>query len=437
MEVEYKREMNRNYMVIRPEIEEHDNYTVRMLNGNQIQGLLRFQDKRINGDVWYYYDITSKQPLSRMLEHRTITGTELNTLIAELLYTLKRMERFLLDEGQLCLQPEYLYIDPDSFKGSLCLIPGSHREFAAEFCELSQYLLDHVNQNDGEAVILAFSVFRECRKLNFSIEDIERCLRIGTVENRARGSKEPEKSIEPPNFEKTLEKRVEETAEKEMDIEEYDVEYTGKVMEQMEMTTVGHRWIIGGIGGVMALTPTALYFFIGIHGIYHWRWGILAGELLAGMLMLAIVKMSSKGKNIESPDQEVEEEPWEIIFREDDIEEPMNDQKEMQTALLCPSKPLQRECRKLVSRNGGPDIPLGYFPFIIGKNKGFVDFCLNQPEVSRLHVKIEESEDGYTVTDLNSTNGTMVNGTNLAANETVRIQIGDELTIASEVYTFC
>lgn len=443
--------MNRSYMVIRPERKDHDNYTIRMLSGNEIQGLLSFQDKQIDGEVRYYYDITSKQPLSRMLEHRTIAGTELKALFTELLYTLKRMERFLLDEGQLYLHPDFIYIDPDSFKGCFCLIPGQYREFAAEFCELSQYLLDHVNQNDGEAVILAFSVFRECRKLNFGIDDIERCLRKQEKEREYPAEKswtERKKESEEHLEEKTAKEKIikekvnKEKAEKEENEKhEKHKEYEGHAEDPVSL-----KWLLCGALGMMAAFPVGLYFVMGFHGIYHWKWWILAAELLVGtLLMVLMMKFREKaGKFGEA--EIAEEEAWEVIFQED-IEENerendrendrIHEKNEIQTVLLNTAKPIVQECRKLIPKNGGMEIPLNYFPFIIGKNKDFVDFFLNQPGVSRLHVKFEETADGYSVTDLNSTNGTMVNGTSLAANETAVIKLGDELVIASEVYTFC
>lgn len=435
IDVEYKREMNRSYMVIQAEMKNPDNYAIRMLSGNQIQGLLPFQDKRIDDEVRYYYDITSKQPLSRMLEHRTINGTELKTLFTELLYTLKRMERFLLDEGQLYLHPDFIYIDPDSFKGTFCLIPDQYREFAAEFRELSQYLLDHVNQNDGEAVILAFSVFRECRKLNFGMDDIERCLRI----------KEKDRSIltisenryeSAERKEETQMNKKEETIEEAENIE--NIEKIENTKKKEELIT--RKWLLYGIGSIMAAFPFGLYFFIGLDGVYHWKWRILAGEVLMGVLELAVfMRESGEKSEVFIAQEKKEDELWEVVFQENnmEIDNRENENNEMQTVLLNTVKPILQECRKLVSRNGGVEISLNYFPFIIGKNKDFVDFCLNQPGVSRLHVKFEKTEEGYSVTDLNSTNGTMVNGICLTANETVGIKPGDELTIASEVYTFC
>jgi len=81
MNVEYRREMNRNYMVIQPDTIGNEKYTLRMISGNRIHGLLPFHDKMVNGEVKYYYDITSKQPLDRILEHRHMSGTELRTFM--------------------------------------------------------------------------------------------------------------------------------------------------------------------------------------------------------------------------------------------------------------------------------------------------------------------------------------------------------------------
>ena len=54
------------------------------------------------------------------------------------------------------------------------------------------------------------------------------------------------------------------------------------------------------------------------------------------------------------------------------------------------------------------DILIPYFPFIIGKHEELVDYVLNRSTVSRLHVRIDREGEEYRITDLNSTNGTMV-----------------------------
>ena len=82
------------------------------------------------------------------------------------------------------------------------------------------------------------------------------------------------------------------------------------------------------------------------------------------------------------------------------------------------------------------DIILPYYPFVIGKNKNLADYTLQKDTVSRFHLRIDNEGEIYTVTDLNSTNGTRVNGKALDANGTSVIETGDELYIADVGFVF-
>lgn len=146
-------------MVLKPGPGKNEEYTVRMLTENRIPGFLPFREKQVDGERWFYYDVTSRQPLGRILEHRNLRGKELERLAADLLFSLKQTERYLLDEKSMDLTPEMIYVDPDSFQCSFCLVPGGRWDFSQGFRELSQYLLDHVDHRDGEAVVLAFGPF--------------------------------------------------------------------------------------------------------------------------------------------------------------------------------------------------------------------------------------------------------------------------------------
>ena len=55
------------------------------------------------------------------------------------------------------------------------------------------------------------------------------------------------------------------------------------------------------------------------------------------------------------------------------------------------------------------------------------DFCLDDPKVSRLHAELKVTDDNMEVVDLGSTNGTFVNGEQLAPNLLCLLQSGDEL----------
>lgn len=81
-------------------------------------------------------------------------------------------------------------------------------------------------------------------------------------------------------------------------------------------------------------------------------------------------------------------------------------------------------------------VPVTEFPFFIGKLRKNVDYCLQKSAVSRYHAKITKEEDKYYITDLNSTNGTYVNGTRLNSYESWELKHGDRVALADLVFEF-
>lgn len=107
------------------------------------------------------------------------------------------------------------------------------------------------------------------------------------------------------------------------------------------------------------------------------------------------------------------------------------------TVLLATADPFAAQSHLLKSLDPViEDIPIPYFPFLIGKQEGIVDYVLGKDTVSRLHIRIDEEEGGCQVTDLNSSNGTIVAGHHLEANESRLISSGDKLQIADIPFIF-
>ena len=79
------------------------------------------------------------------------------------------------------------------------------------------------------------------------------------------------------------------------------------------------------------------------------------------------------------------------------------------------------------------DYPLSKDVFRIGSEKGN-DAVLDSPVVSRHHAKIVRQGEDYFIEDLNSKNGTFVNGKMLSYRESVRLKRMDRIIFADEVF---
>ena len=80
----------------------------------------------------------------------------------------------------------------------------------------------------------------------------------------------------------------------------------------------------------------------------------------------------------------------------------------------------------LVALDGGPDIPMGREPIVVGRHP-HCDVRLRSIRVSRRHCCLTEVDGAVIVRDLGSTNWTMINGRRVEAG---RLRPGDELSIA-------
>lgn len=73
---------------------------------------------------------------------------------------------------------------------------------------------------------------------------------------------------------------------------------------------------------------------------------------------------------------------------------------------------------------------------VIGKLENACDAVIELPTVSRIHAKIRKKEDGYYLTDMNSRNGTAVNGKLLLPDEEYQLKQEDEVDFAQARYIF-
>ena len=129
MEVRYKREVNHNYMILDAP-SEGGGYECRMLASNTIEGLLRFRVRQYEDKREFYYEITSRQPLNRLLEQRKINGGEIRSILLSLSQVLSKIEEYLLKEEQILLEPEFIYIRTGlPFRSVFCpAIPAISRQ---------------------------------------------------------------------------------------------------------------------------------------------------------------------------------------------------------------------------------------------------------------------------------------------------------------------
>ena len=130
-------------------------------------------------------------------------------------------------------------------------------------------------------------------------------------------------------------------------------------------------------------------------------------------------------------------EPFADETDEEESQERETGEKEEPRVLAETSILEGRRAGELLLRSTSPAYPnlaVEKDSFLIGKKKGAVDGLIKARGVSRIHGRITREEGGYYLSDLNSTNGTYLNGGRLEVNEKARIHPGDQVGFADVEY---
>lgn len=535
MEVRYQREVNHNYMILDAP-SQGGGYECRMLAANTIKGLLKFRVRQYEEKREFYYEITSKQPLKRLLEQRKISGGELRSLLLGISAVTVKIEEFLLKEEQLLLDPDFIYIDPDSFAVYLCLLPGYSCNFPEVLSGLLQYLLEKINHQDREGVVMAYNLYQESLRENYGMADLLRHLTgIGDAVFGNQRQGRTVKSSGPGYTGWDGELCLPENSFEEHDTEEHgawqqDREMCSQTshmkpsytklphMEDSYMPSPHQRGFCPGrpgnekchtekneIGGqergkkgpknmhagekteqgrgririkdclqvlvFLAGAVFGVWYFTGTEGIKRYGLWLAAGAVIIFIVKFLSAhvkeepgvedtKISNKSPIRRMSQNRTEKAGERILYDEQDAMAGAEfrlrpeSEEEYHQRMMEERKREEQHSREegtaLLSENAGQSagpvlvcmgenensIEIPYLPFVIGKHAELADFCLSRPTVSRLHLRIDKREGVYIITDLNSTNGTVVEGYKLQANETVSIRDGDIISIAEVKYRF-
>ena len=173
MQVSYKRDMNHNYLILEPEEQIYGNeYQIRMLSINDIRGLLKCNMKKMDGNVYFYYEVTSRQSLERIFEKSTMTMDDIKILLLGVKSSIENVAAYLLEPDHVLLDPAYIYMDIETKEPCLCYFPSYKGTITNSFKELAEFILKRLDHNDSGAVALGYDIYRQTTEENFSIEQI-------------------------------------------------------------------------------------------------------------------------------------------------------------------------------------------------------------------------------------------------------------------------
>lgn len=470
----YVQEGGRNYLKSESVCEV--DYIVGMFSHNDIPAFAPARFKSLNLENYICYNMNGLIPISQSFEMNKLTAERLEAFLRSLIRISKSMEEFLLPFDRLVTDESYIYESLNK-RDEFYWIYGNERG-NSRFTELFESLLDRVDYKDDRAVKMIYSLYQAAKES----EDLLGGEAAGSSLYRIKEKAEeilsaPHTSLdvrakELIRFEneknsKDMRRNQAEkipmeagfTGKYQVGIDEIDKRKTYRYYAARQEDDIGSskemsdRDIMAGADSMarryrekeedkkrilrekVTETPKAkLSIFKKSQPGEKTDKATAVKSKLKKVWDYLNADIGSKPENLVEL-QTVEED--EITYNVREVRPPKQVVKE------GVSEPTTLLTGALV-RNGvyclKPDdsseenILLTEFPFFIGKAEENTHHTIEDSTVSRFHARIDKEEEELWLTDLNSTNGTFLNGIRLVPFGRMRMNKGDSVVISRKRY---
>ena len=439
LETGYYRDSLKSYMTIRcPEKAEESDYRFRMASANHIDGILPCSLRMIDDSIYLYYEITARQKLSHMYADKRMDASDLQRLLSELAAAGKELSRYLLDAADLILEADKVYYDFSENRYYFTFCPGlSEKASAGGNRGLYVFLAEKIDAGDREAASAAFQLdaMSEMPEFVFTEKILKQLFgdRMQIPEDASPG---------------------EESIPTEAETDWGSGFYSAGTMDDAYVTPpeMPEREKEGAAGGeavlkrpfsVKYLLPAGLLVLSGllagagrfldlpVRTLRLFTAGAMAAGASALLLLVLALTERIKGFRAGKKEEAAEKaEPEMSLLPPGEFDlwqkEGGNETGPVQTVFVPGIS--EKEGLRLYGngRARGCTIELDDLPHTVGTSADFADVLIDDRSVSRMHARISEDRSGNPlITDLNSTNGTWINGIRLQPEESVPVGKGD------------
>ena len=435
----YVQEGGRNYLKSEP-VGEVD-YIVGMFAHNDIPAFVPVSFKSLNLENYFCYNMNGLIPINQSFEMNKLTADRIEAFLRSIIKAAKSLEEFLLPFDRLITDEAYIYESlgkKDEFYWIYGIESGS-----CTFTRLFERLLDRVDYKDDSAVKMIYSLYQAAKesegmqgvgtggslqRIREKAEEIlsaphmsldMRARELIRAENE-RNSIKRLKGIETGTEDKACSKEIEgadsmarryraEAESKKSRSQRVDLEDTPKAkLSLFKQRQNGEK------------SDKTMFVKSKLKKV----WDYLNADI--GSKPEKLVDLQAVGEN-------------EISYNVREVKQPKIESSDNvgEATTLLTGAMISNGIYCLKPEDTNEDnILLTEFPFFIGKSGDKTHHTIEDSTVSRFHARIDREEEELWLTDLNSTNGTFLNGIRLMPFGRMRVNKGDSIVISRKRYEF-
>lgn len=171
-----------------------EDYQMKMLKANVVEGLLKVGGRGINGKSYYDYDVSGKVSMKAMYERSKISSEDIRLFLMQLKAALRATEEYLLNTNCILLKPEYIFYEDERFY--FCYYPPAKQDIWEEFHLLTEYFVKQADYQDQECVRMVFLLHKGTMEENYSLEKLTtECMQEPVKEEMSRKEKDREEEM--------------------------------------------------------------------------------------------------------------------------------------------------------------------------------------------------------------------------------------------------
>ena len=441
MEISFKTTLNSSILYVSPpEDLTPDEFSINMLKNAKIAGLMPFDTETMDGRFGFSFDLSLMQPLDKVFSVSSISHTELKLFIKSLSELSADLEDHLLDIRDVLFRTDTIFMDMDKSGYYFCICPGTGGAGSDDFRLLCNQLLSLIDYSDREAVALAFVLNRFSHAENFSFSHLETLISekdddpfVPFAESSKNEYFPSAQNAEPARKGNSSGLSFADRAR---------IYFHGKGISEI-FNDINSGKIIRKIKN--AEKPVDLYDAV-IRSAPADAEPILLNEAADTYITQPGSRdpgcaadyrsEMSEASNAPSPSAEnIRSHEAEIKSSASGGENAFSDISIENTADLGR---LFADRHTLTGKGCAEGVfaRIDRYPYTIGKLENSVDLRLDFSYISRLHGRIFNESDGISYEDLNSTNGSFINGTKVPAFTRTALAPGDTLTLADLDFSF-
>lgn len=154
------------------EFVKHSGFAVRMLEENDIPGVIRPVAMEIDGILYLMYAISSFCSLNKLFLNVKPDGMLLGYIASSLVGGIRQMDSYMLETDDLVIDTEYMFFDQRSKGVYLICIPGYGVPIKRQMKNLLEYIMKIFDYRDVEGMRYLYGLYDAVTNLNAGMESI-------------------------------------------------------------------------------------------------------------------------------------------------------------------------------------------------------------------------------------------------------------------------